>query len=349
MRATRSPLVVLTGLAVAAAACARQPNERPAAAPHRAEGSAYVVHDTTVNATFDASGVAAPFQQATLSTKLMGTVTDVLVKEGDVVAAGQPLVRIDARDLAAKQAQVAASIAEADAVRRDAMVQAGRMRALYADSAATKAQLDAAETGLARAEATLTAARAAGEEVAAATAYAVVRAPFAATVTKRFADPGTFAAPGAPLVSVQDASQLRLSVAATPDAVRNLRRGQPIDGTVEGRSIRAIIEGVVPAGTGNLYTVNAIVSNAGAPLLAGSSATLAIPAGRRTVVVVPVTAVVRQGDLTGVTLRSAQGDETRWVRLGRQTGGVVEVSSGLRAGDVIVVPPKGGAAVAERN
>jgi len=348
MRATRLPLVLAAGVVVAAA-CARQPSERPAAAPHRAEGSAYVIHDTTVTATFDASGVAAPLQQATLSTKLMGTVTDVLVKEGDVVGAGQPLVRIDARDLTAKQSQVAASMAEAEAVRRDAAVQAGRIRALYADSAATKAQLDAAETGLARAEAAVSAARAAGEEVAAATAYAVVRAPFAAIVTKRFADPGTFAAPGAPLVSVQDASQLRVSVAATPDAVKNLRRGQPIDGTVEGRPVHAIIEGVVPAGAGNLYTVNAIVPNASAPFLAGSSATLAIPAGRRTVVVVPVTALVRQGDLTGVTLRSAQGDETRWVRLGRRTGSVVEVSAGLREGDVIVVPPAGGATVAERN
>ena len=54
----------------------------------------------------EATAVAEPFAQATVSTKLMGTVTAVLVKEGDRVRAGAPLVRIDARDLEAKREQV---------------------------------------------------------------------------------------------------------------------------------------------------------------------------------------------------------------------------------------------------
>ncbi|MGH7615623.1 MAG: efflux RND transporter periplasmic adaptor subunit, partial [Gemmatimonadaceae bacterium] len=147
------------------AACTRAPREALATDARRVAGETYVVHDTVISTTFDAAGVAEPLRQASLSTKLMGTVTEVLVAEGDGVSAGQPLVRIDARDLAAKEMQLAASIAEAEAVHRDAETQATRMRALYADSAATRAQLDAAETGLARAEAGVRSARAAADEL----------------------------------------------------------------------------------------------------------------------------------------------------------------------------------------
>lgn len=322
---------------IVAAACS--PSEaRKEESPRRVAGTAYTVKDTTVRALFEASGTAMPLRQATLSTKLMGTVLEVRAREGDRIVAGQTLVRIDARDLAAKHSQVSASIAEAEALRRDAATQAGRIRALYADSAATRAQLDAVETGLIRADAGVRAARASSAELSAVSAYATVRAPFTGVVTKRFVDPGAFAAPGAPLMTVQDGDQLRIVANATPDVASGLRRGDRIDALVENRSVGAVIEGIVPAATGNLYTINAVVSNAGGSFLPGSTATLLIELGSRRALVIPSSAVVREGELTGVTIRAADGDNLRWIRLGKTAGSVVEVQSGLRAGDVIVVP-----------
>jgi len=342
--------VVASGvLLLAASACSSSKQESKQANAARVEGTVYTVKDTTVQTAFEASGTAAALRQATLSTKLMGTVLEVLVKEGDTVSAGQPLVRIDARDLSAKADQVAASISEAEAMQRDAFTQAGRIRALYADSAATRAQLDAAETGLARADAGVRTAHAAAAELGAATTYAVVRAPFAGIVTKRFVDPGAFATPGAPLVSVQDGRQLRITANATPDVVRLIRRGQRIEATVEGRSFAAVVEGVVPAVAGNLYAINALVDNPHDALLPGSSATLLVPLGTHSALVVPSAAVIRQGDLTGVTIRTSDGDATRWVRLGQSVGSMVEVNAGLRAGDRVIVPPSGATTVAARN
>jgi len=179
--------------------------------------------------------------------------------------------------------------------------------------------------------------------------YAVVRAPFGGIITKRFVDPGAFATPGAPLISVQDGRQLRISVSATPDIASLVRRGQSISGQIEGRSISALVEGVVPSSAGNLYTINALVANPGGALLPGSTATLLLPTGTHTGVVVPSSAVMRQGDLTGVTVRTAAGDESRWVRLGQSLGALVEVSAGLRAGDQVIVPPPGEPTVAERD
>ncbi len=303
----------------------------------RFAGTALTLRDTTITAGLDLPGVAEPLRQATLSTKLMGTVTRVLVQEGDVVRSGQVLLSIDARELTAKSAQVSASIESATAMQVEASTQAARIRALYADSAATRAQFDAATAGLARADAGLRAARAAASELDAVSSYASVRAPFAGFVTARLADPGTFAAPGAPLLTVQDVTTLRVSVSASGDAVRGLRRNLVIEGSIDGAPVTAVIEGVVPAGVGNLFTVNATVTNRDNRYRAGSAATLTLPGAERQVVMVPVGAIIREGDLTGVNVRGPTRDELRWVRLGTTRGTHVEVAGGLAAGETIVV------------
>lgn len=302
-------------------------------------GTLVAVTDAVIVDAFEASGTAEPVRLATLSTKLMGTVTVVSVHEGDHVAAGQLLVRLDARDLDAKRAQVEAGLAEATAVHREATVQAARIRALYADSAATKAQLDQAETGLARAEAAVATAGGMAAELAATASYAEVRAPFAGIVTRRFVDPGSFAAPGAPLATVEDASTLRVTVNAAPDAVRGLRAGATVGAIIGDTAVRATIEGVVPAGA-NLYTVNALVPNFGGRFLSGSAATLALPRGTRRAILVPAGAIVREGDLTGVRTATAGQASLRWVKLGRMQGGAVEVLSGLALGDTVLVAGK---------
>jgi RND family efflux transporter MFP subunit len=339
LRGVRLAAIAAVALFIVAAARGRNSEgESRAVTSTLTAGEIYVVHDTTIDAVFDAAGTAAPVQRATLSTKLMGTVTTVLVQEGDRVRAGEPLVRIDARDLSAKSTQVAATVAEAEVMHNDARAQANRIRALYADSAATRAQLDAAETGLARTDAGLRAAQAAASELGAISSYSVVRAPFAGLVTKRFVDPGAFAAPGAPLVALQDVSTLRISASTTPEIAAALDRGQTLDALVERTPVRVTIEGVVPSLTGSLYTINAVVPNPDAVLLAGSRATLRLPTGLRRALVVPARAIERAGDLTGTIVRTADGDDRRWVRLGVALGSMVEVTAGLRPGETIVVP-----------
>lgn len=332
-------LPALMVLAGGMAACGGEPEHAEETVESAvAEGEAWTVRDTMVAATFDASGVARPMADATLSTKLMGQVVEVSVREGDVVAEGQPLIRIDATDLAAKRAQVEASIREAEAVVRDAETQAGRMRTLYEQDAAPKVQLDAAETGLERARARLATARAAAAEVDATAAYAVVRAPFDGVVTSRFVDPGDFAAPGAPMVTVLDAGTLRIAATAAPDVVAGLTRGDTLQAWIEGRPVPAVVEGVVPSAAGNLYTVNALVENQGRRFLPGSAATLELPQGSRTAVLIPAEAVIRRGDLAGVRVQTPEGATLRWIRLGQPVDGRVEVLAGLGPGDVILVP-----------
>jgi len=329
------PMLALAAVGCGAPAPAEQPT-KAAAEP----GSIAVARDTTLTVSFTASGMALPVRKATLSTRLMGSVTAVLVQEGDRVEQGQVLARIDARELVAKRNQVDAGLAEAEAVRANALTQANRFRALYADSAATRSQLDQVETGLARAEAGVATARAGQAELEALDAYATIRAPFAGTVTRRYVDPGAFAAPGAPIIEVQDAARLRISVAAPPAIAGALRRGHTISGTIEGRVVGATVEGVVPAGAGAMATVNLLVDNAKGEYLSMSAATIQVPTGSRQVLVVPASALVREGDLIGVRVRGEDGFALRWVTLGdatSQDGALVEIRSGLRAGDTVAV------------
>ena len=325
----------LLGVVVLVAACGGGGEKAPEVARAATTG-VYAVQETTITASFEAAGIADPLQRATLSTKLMGSVVGVQVHEGDRVAKDQLLVRIDARDIDAKRAQVEAGIVSAEAVYQDALTQAKRFRALYADSAATRYQLDQVETGLARAESGLQGARASRAELDAVGAYAEIRSLFAGIVTRRFVDPGAFVAPGAPLVEVQDASSLRVSVSVPPRVAATLRRGQRIEATIEGRPAAAVLEGVVPSPAGAVYTVNAVVPNPRGDFLPGSAATLRIPDGERLAVMIPSRALVRQGDLVGVRIETASGVELRWVKVGEVAGDLTEIYAGLRAGDRIL-------------
>ena len=198
-------VMMLTGMMVAA--CGRSDDARHTEAGAGVTGALFVVPDTMVADVLPVSGIAQPVQQSTLSTKLMGTVTAVSVVEGATVRAGQVLVARGSPGAAGEPGagrSLAGGRGGRPARREDpGGPHAGALRR----QCGAKAQLDAAETGLARAQAGMDAARAAGSELAAVTGYAEIRAPFSGRLTRRFVDVGAFAAPGAPLVTVEDGSR----------------------------------------------------------------------------------------------------------------------------------------------
>lgn len=332
----RSTAIVLAA-AVVVAACApadaRVTNDTSSVT---ASGEVITIADTTLTSTLEATGIAAPLREATLSTKLMASVVGVDVLEGSVVRAGQVLVRLDARDLAAKREQVQAGLSAAQAMHTQASAQVARIRSLHQDDAAPTAMLEQAETQFAQATAGLRAAQAASAELAAVESYAALTAPFAGTVTARFVDPGAFAAPGAPLVHLQDASQLRITVHVSPNIARTLARSARVEVRIEGQSDVATVEGIVPA-MGGLLAINALVDNRDGRHPANGAATLAMPTGTQRGIAVPEAALIREGDLVGVLLRTNDGDVRRWIRTGATSNGLVAVTAGLRVGDQVVI------------
>lgn len=336
----RTALALLVALPVLAACTSDSSNTEtsPVRATVSTEGlRAVTVIDSVLPDLAEAVGTAAPLLSSTLSTKLMATVSAVHVQAGDRVRRGDLLVSLDVRDIDAKATQASGNLQGAEAMLADAEVQVARMRALFADSAAPKAQLDAAEAGLARARAAVAGARGGVAEAAAAREYGAVRAPFDGVVTQRFVDPGAFAAPGAPLIMVQQSGSLRVTTLVPPAAALRIARGARLDVTIEGIATTGTVEGVVAAPSGGLYAVNVIVPNRDGAFASGGSATVQLPGAERTVRLIPAAAITREGDLTGVLVRANDAIERRWVRVGRARGALVEVLSGVNAGDVVMV------------
>lgn len=320
--------------------CEREAKMEPPA-PHREEGVVVVVRDSVVDEVFEATGTAQAILQADLSTRLMGKVVAVSVQAGQPVRSGQVLARIDGQEMAARSRGVGSGLDAARSQLELARTHAARVRRLYADSAATKAMLDQAETDLQRAQAGLSQLEAQASELASVAGYATITAPFPGMVTARLVDPGALAAPGQPLLRVEDATRLRVSVNTTPEKAARIQAGSRLEGRMGARPFAAVVEGVVPSQAGNLVAIHALVDNRHDSLRSGAAATLLLPRGKRLARLVPEEGLVREGDLVGVWGRGGRGDVKRWIRIGsRFAGGRFEVLAGLQDGDTIVVPSR---------
>lgn len=330
------------GAALAAAAMAALAGCRTEAPmtskANRMEGTVHVVRDSVVESDLEVTGTAAPRLSADLSTRLMGRILSISVKEGDVVHPGQLLLRVDGSDLAARSEGVASAMAASSSQLELAETQVRRMRALHADSAVPRSALDQAEAELQRARAGVAQVRSQEGELRSIQGYSRIASPFTGRVVARLVDPGMMSSPGQPLLRVEDASILRVSAATTASTAQALLPGTRVKARIDGREAVARIEGVVPSGVGNLAMVNALVDNPDGVYPSGTVATLYLPRGTRTVRLVPRECVEQEGDLVGVWARTPQGDVRRWIRVGDAVGPFFELISGLAAGDTLIEP-----------
>lgn len=97
--------------------------------------------------------------------------------------------------------------------------------------------------------------------------------------------------------------------------------------------------------TGGQYLVKVILDKTDAPILSGMYATVQFPVAPKAqsaAVMIPVEAIVNNGQLTGVyTVSQNNTALLRWLRLGRTFGDKVEVLSGLSADEQYIVSAEG--------
>ena len=137
-------------------------------------------------------------------------------------------------------------------------------------------------------------------------------------------------------------------IAKVPESdVVGVEEGSPVTVDVEvlGESWETEVDRVIPSGDpmSRTYQVQVVLPNSSGRLKAGMFARATFPAGTREAVGVPAGAVVRRGQLEGLFVVDADSRaRLRWVRLGREAGGLVEVISGLQPGERFVVDPPAG-------
>jgi len=269
----------------------------------------------------------------------MGTVTSVRVREGDRVSAGQVLVTVDDRDAAQRlrAAEKAAEVAQHSKSLSE--VTYGRYKTLYDEKALTRQELDQIETQKKVAEAEYERALAGLAEAKVALGFAQITSPVSGVVVDRKIDPGSMAAPGVPLLTVEDSSSFTIDIFVDEHLSGRLHKGAAVDLFVsavpqqpKGRIIE-IVPAVDPASRTFLVKVEA----SGPGLKSGHYAKVRIPAGKREALVVPSFTVVEKGQLSGVYAVDEKGlISYRLIKQGKRFGEGVEVLSGLSPKEKII-------------
>jgi RND family efflux transporter MFP subunit len=319
--------------------------------------------------TYEAVGTVRPRISTVIASKIMGYAREVRVHAGDTVSAGQLLVVIDARDLDAawRQAQAAydeanSAIAEADNAVASAQanldlvkVTRRRLEDLYEKKSISEQEHDEASAKLKAAQATyeMAASRRAqlsakiqqGQEAVAAAAamrsYSEIRAPFAGTIIEKPVEQGTLAAPGAPLLRLEQAGAFRLEVPVEEGFLAVTRVGQPavvkldsFDQTITAR-VGEIAPSVDPASRAFIVKVDL----PSVPCLrSGVYGRAQFSHGTRRAVAVPLTALTSQGQVESVMVVEEGSAHTRLVTTGQRQGDLVEILSGLNLGEQVVSP-----------
>jgi RND family efflux transporter MFP subunit len=217
-----------------------------------------------------------------------------------------------------------------------------RMERLHARDAATQKNLDDATAGYEAAVANL---RAAEEGVKAAEVhldYSEVTAPFDGVVAERMIEVGDLAAPGRPLFVVENLSRVKIEAQVPESSATGLEEGAPVEVLILGQSREARLSEILPSADprSRTFTVRAVLDNRDRRLRSGMFARLRLGGAERTVIAVPDGAVLRRGPLTGLFVAAEDGTaRLRWVGLGESRDGAVEVLTGLRAGERVVVAP----------
>jgi multidrug efflux pump subunit AcrA (membrane-fusion protein) len=171
--------------------------------------------------------------------------------------------------------------------------------------------------------------------------YAKIAAPISGVVTFKHADVGSLAAPGTPLLTLEDSRRYWLEVAIPDSQAARIHLGQPLALQIEaaGISITAPVAEITPAADPTTRTTQVRLDlPATSRLRSGLFGRAWVPIGRRQAIRVALEAILERGQLQGVYVIGQDNiARFRLVRTGATGQGVVEILSGLAGGELVVV------------
>lgn len=249
---------------------------------------------------------------ATIATRVAAGIRELLVRPGDAFGTGHPLIRLDDRDLRAAFDQ--------------AKLDLTRQTALLAERAVAQADLDAAQMRFRMAEAALS--------------YAVITAPFDGIVLEKLCDVGDLAAPGKPLLRIEQPTDYRLEVNVPESQALGVAVGKAIYCVLDptGEKCEGLVDEVTPAADPATRTVLAkIALKCRQPIHSGMFGRAQLLLGERFAMFVPKDAVHERGQLTYVFIAEAGKARMRLVKTGKEYLGARELVSGVQNGERVIV------------
>jgi multidrug efflux system membrane fusion protein len=340
---------------------------------------------------YEAVGTVRSKTTSILSSKTVGNILAVHVREGDRARIGQVLIEIDDRDTRAQLQKAQAGLREvqdsqeeieqniraaesskeaAEAGRSLAAATHKRYSTLLEQKSVSQqefdevqAKLKVAEAEVDRAERMLQALRAKKSQLLAkmeqvkadiASAqvyvdYGRISSPINGIVTSKQAEIGLLAAPGVPLLTLEDNSSYRLEVSVEDSMLKKIRLDTPVRISIDAlgpQEFSSRVTEVVPASDPGsrsfMVKIDLLVGKGGSinqPVLrSGLFGKAHFPVGQKQILKVPQKAILQSGQLVGVfTADSSNTLRLRLIKTGKQYDDHIEVLSGLNDGDRIVV------------
>ncbi len=285
-------------------------------------------------------------ERIVLKTRISGFIGEVLVREGEKVRKGQPLVILDSRSVDAAISQQRASLKASGIAVRDAERDIAHYTPLVNKGAYPKDKLYKLEVHLRTARADYDQAQAALAASLAEKSYATIKSPLDCVVLAKHKNAGDMAVPGDPLLTLDSTKNLLFRFFLPEHRLGQINANSRVtlqfaampEKTVEGR-VRSIIPSVDAAS--RRFEVNvAVADNTG--LVPGMYGRARIVLGSRPVLALPQKAMVERGGLLGVyVVDTSDRVAFRWVRFGRKQGEWTEVTAGLGQGERVILGGEG--------
>jgi len=319
----------------------------------------YTVATTTMQTTVSATGTIQPAQRADLSFTSAGTVVTVNVVVGDAVTAGQALAAIDTTDLqsAVDQAQSAVTAAKDDYNTAVSSGDSKKINAAKSTLTAKQNALDNAKTALANA--TLTAPFDGtvaivnvhvGDKVSASSGSGGTGGSGgsgqggAGNNTNVIAGANANSASSSAAITIITADTYQVTTSVGSADVTSVKKGQ--DCTITPDSSKTTLKGTVASvgviatsstSAGATFPVVIDITGQQQGLFAGVGASVEIVTSSRDVLAVPTAAITREGGTEHVQVKTGSGITDTVIKTGATSGGLTEVTSGLKLGDVVVI------------
>ncbi len=283
------------------------------------------VERKTRAATEEVVGTVRARLHSVIEAKVSGRIERMLAVPGQNVKARELLAELDVREVRAR-------LDQALALRQQAETDLQRAQSLLAQKILSAAEFDNAQSRFRVADG-------AAKEAETMLDYTKVTAPFAGVITRKYADVGDLAAPGKPLLEMEDARDLRLEADVPEAVVGRLAMGDRLSVRVSSLSndLTAVISEISPAADPNSRTFLVKLDLPATPgLRAGQFGRASMPVGETSALRVPASAVVQRGQMELMFVAADGCARMRIVKTGRRVGNEVELVSGVDAGERVI-------------
>jgi len=286
------------------------------------------------------SGKVKADDKTVLSTKIIGQIEQVLVKEGEKVKKGQLLVKIQSNDLMAKQSTAKSGVKAAKLNMDNTAKNYGRIKNLHAKKSATDKEVEDMSVANEAAIAAYNDAKHHLAEINDYLSYANLRSPINGFVSQKMINVGDLAKPGFPILIIESLSELKIELSVPEFEISKFELNDNVAISVEVadlKNAKGSVDRIIPSTASGQFKVIVSLSEQNALLKPGMFARVNLLKDKEEVLLIDKKTIINKGQLTGVYTVNQQSEAMLiWIRLGKEYGDKVEVLSGLIEGEKLI-------------